>query len=249
MNEFNRKEFNQNDELNEMINESEKCFDVNVDDFNDESQLNDESDKNDELKSRVLPSDSGALDEDDLNKYEDENVVVDNDNSKVLWHYRNGYAYNETQYEYELLRFYLELGRGRSRVYLSRIFNVTVAYINKISEKNNWYERIEAYDRQTLSNALSKETDTRRQIHEQKLEIYRQQQETIANQASGNAAKILHLIQRKLDKLMLDTENLSIGELVSTGKLAVKFSQLQKELGSQALAVDALLEAIEGEDS
>jgi len=187
-----------------------------------------------------------------LNPYNDENTVsIDSDSDNIIeniWEYRNGFAYNETQREYEMLRFFLTLGRGRSVVYLSRIYSLSVPYIKKVSLKNNWLERIEAYDRQTLSNALSEENNTRRKIHEEKLEIYRSQQETIANQSADNASKILHLIQRKLDKIVNDTQDLTIDELVSTGSLAVKLSQLQKELGSQALAVDALLEAIETDD-
>lgn len=229
-NEFNENQISSDQELNDKIEESNSAYDS-------------------VLKKNTLASNHASTEKDNLNEYDDENVVLD-DNSvnSPIWEYRSGYAFEETQHEYEYLRFYLQLGRARSKIHLARIFNSSTNYINKIADKNNWYERVEAYDRQTYVNALSQENKTRRELHEEKLEIFRAQQETLANQASGNAAKILHLIQRKLDKLMNDTDNLTLDELVSTGNLAVKFSQLQKELGSQALAVDALLEAIDGED-
>jgi hypothetical protein len=219
--------------------------------LNNESDYDDDSTNFTKANCARDETESNDIDNDDLNVLDDNSISVftDSDSSvECLWEYRSGYAYNETQKEFDMFRFFLTLGRGRTRVYLSRIYSVSTNYIEKVSIKNNWLERIEAYDRQTLSNALSEEDNTRRKVHEEKLEIYRSQQETIANQSADNASKILHLIQRKLNKLVLDEDNLTIDELVSTGGLAVKLSQLQKELGSQALAVDALLEAIETDD-
>ena len=166
-----------------------------------------------------------------------------------IWRYRSGFAYNETQKEYAILQAFLEMGRGRSYVYLSRIYGTPIPKLNKIRDKNNWDQRIDAYDRQTLVNTLSDEEKTRRVLHEQKLEMYRGQLEVIASQSAGNASKILHLIQKKLNTILESGDNLSVDELVSTGNLAVKLSQLHKEVGGQALGVEALLEAIDDDES
>lgn len=174
--------------------------------------------------------------------FENENIY---DVNEELWRYRSGNAFNETQREYEILRTYLEMGRSRSSIQLKRIFNLSDKYLVKLREKNNWVERIDAYDRNTYLNALSEETTAREEEHRRKLEYYRAQQETLAQQSASGAAKMLHLINRKLNKLVEDTDNLSIDEMVSVGNLSTKLVQLQKDIGAQALGVDALLEAIE----
>jgi hypothetical protein len=167
------------------------------------------------------------------------------DGEEEIWRYRMGNAYNETQREYEILRTFMEMGRSRSSVHLLRIFNLTNNYYKKLREKNNWVERLDSYDRTTYLNALSEETVAREEEHRRKLEFYRAQQETLANQASSASAKMLHLINRKLNKIVEDVENLTIDEMVSVGNLSTKLIQLQKDIGAQALGVDALLEAIE----
>jgi hypothetical protein len=249
---------NENEQaFNRMIDDSTHNFDKV--DFNDkssnESSIDEEmNDENTVVVEGIVDSVRGEQDPtyfpgEGNGNLNEEGMNAECNGLVPIWEFRNGFAYNETQREYEIFRFYLLLGRARSTVYLMRIYNLTRTQYDKLYHKNNWHERIEAYDRQTFLNACSEGEDTRRRLHEEKLEIYRSQQETIASQSASNSAKILHLIQRKLNKLFLDeTENLTIDELVSTGNLAVKLAQLQKELGSQALAVDALLEAIEGDD-
>jgi hypothetical protein len=83
------------------------------------------------------------------------------------------------------------------------------------------------------------------QLHQNKLNQYRQQQEFIARLASDAAARLLVINTKRIDKLMTSDEIVTIDELIGLSGVAQRMANLGKELGSQALGVDALLEAME----
>lgn len=188
---------------------------------------------------------SNILDDEGFESNDENDCDVENNH---IFYYRMGNAINETQQEYEIFRTYLEMGRGRVRGSLCRIFSLSNKRVFQISKKNNWDERIDAYDRQTYLNSLSRERDAREIEHQRKLENYRAQQETLANQASVASAKMLHLVNQKLSKLLQNEDVLSIDEMISVGNLTSKLVQLQKEVGAQALGVDVLLQALDEQE-
>lgn len=236
-NELENNDFdNDDDDFNSIRN---NILNEEIDDEIDDNELSDSNGEN-ALSKKFLSGESSHEFNDDS---DDEDMFS---SMPAIWEYRSGVALSETVREYEIFRAYLELGRSRSREYLIRIFNLSKSYLARIADKNGWRERIEAYDRQTMLTALSNEDIAREREHQRKLELYRSQQETLAQQSANAASKMMHLINRKINKLVSDeTENLTIDEVVSVGNLTVKLASMQKELGSQALGVDVLLGAIE----
>jgi len=169
-------------------------------------------------------------------------VFEDND---VVWEFRKGGALNENEYEYNLFTTYLNLGGGRSKQYVSTLFKITKLRVEEIYRRNNWRYRSSIYDAKCL--ALANEDIDKQSIleHQKKLEQYRNQQEVIAQQASLTASKILSINLRKINEILENNETPTIQEVTFLGSLANKLAILGKDLGSQALGVDALLDAID----
>jgi hypothetical protein len=237
---INSSDNNENSNSFESIKNQVLNDEINIDDLDDEIEEQNEEDKNCSAITKF------ALNyRDDENSHKASDILDSEFVEDEIWKYRCGHAYNETQKEYEILRTYLEMGRSRNTIQLKRIFTLTDSYVKKVREKNNWVERIDAYDRNTYLNALSEETSAREEEHRKKLEIYRARQETIADQAAMGAARMLHLVNSKLAKLVDNGDSLSVDEMIGVGNLTVKLVSMQKEVGAQALGVDALLEAID----
>lgn len=229
------------EQITDVVNDIDSSLDSDylnddIDDSYDESSyshhetIEDSQPQNEDIKHDMISSlvSSSSVDESD-------------------WGYQGGFAKMESVREYEYFTFWIGMGRGRSLQYVKSTFNVSIAKLQSISKKNFWSERCKSYDRAILANKLAEVDISEEREHRIRLEQYRQKQEYLANLGGDAASKILALMQRKLNSMLQDTDNMSIGEMIGTGTLAVKLAELQKSLGSQALGVDALLEALEDE--
>lgn len=208
---------------------------------------------------------------DDLNNYEeseiDENIenednlenISDEELSLIAplshslsnnetWAYRGGFALNESQKEFNMLKIYLESGSGRSYNYLQLLYKISPSTIKKIADRNNWAQRIADYDRHILAQRLASEKTERQQEHKRKLEDYRQQQEFLGRHLTSNAAKIAAMSARVLDSYLENDREIDLRDVPSLMSTAAKIAEVGKNLQGSALGVDELLTALEEAD-
>lgn len=164
------------------------------------------------------------------------------------WAYRNGFAQNETQKEFNIFQIFLHAGTGRSITYLQTLYNLSLAKIKSISEKNNWDQRVADYDRFVLSEKLKNEKGKRQEEHKRKLEEYRQMQELLGRQLTIDAAKIAMLANKTLDSYIENERELDIRDIPGLINSAAKIAEIGKNLSGTALGVDELLTALEEAD-
>jgi len=241
--QIDKEEFDDIDDYIEDLEESPENY-INNDDIDELDQIEE-----------INPTDSpcSSQNESGLSEKLDQNVASteivptfeDFDEVESVWEYRQGGALNENPYEYNLFTTYLNLGGGRSKQYISTLFKITKLKVDEVYRRNNWKYRSSMYDAKCL--ALANEDIDKQAIvdHQQKLEQYRTQQEIIAKQASLTASKILSINLRKINEILENNETPTIQEVTFLGSLANKLAILGKDLGAQALGVDALLEAID----
>lgn len=196
-----------------------------------------------------LEFDSSLISQDDNFAHCDPDAIL---NSRALsdksYLIRNGGATNESEKEFELLRFFLSCGSGRSTKYVAATFNLQESKVAKIAKKNYWAERASDYDIDTLHEKLKLEQDTRAIEHKQRLEAYRLQQEFLGRNLSANAAKLAALSQRTLDEYLASERSLDIRDIPSVLNSAAKIAEVGKNLQSGALGVEQLLVALEEAD-
>lgn len=173
-------------------------------------------------------------------------------NSRVLvnksYMKNGGGATSETDKEFELLRFYLNCGSGRSVAYIANTFNLQDNKVLAISKKNHWAERASDYDIDMLQQKLRVEQDSRAIEHKKRLEAYRLQQEFLGRNLSANAAKLAALSQRTLDEYLENERSIDIRDIPSILNSAAKIAEVGKNLQSGALGVEQLLVALEEAD-
>lgn len=159
-----------------------------------------------------------------------------------------GGAINESEKEFEIFRFYLSCGEGRSTTYIANIFNLQESRIQNIAKKNYWAQRASDYDIDMLHEKLKLEKDSRAIEHKKRLESYRLQQEFIGRNLSSNAAKLAALSQRTLDDYLSSERSLDIRDIPAILNSAAKIAEVGKNLQSGALGVEQLLVALEEAD-
>lgn len=162
---------------------------------------------------------------------------------------RNGGAASENQKEYEIFKFYLKSGLGRSTSYISTIYNLTDNSVRKIAKRNYWEQRAADYDIDMLAEKLKLEQDSRATEHKRRLENYRQEQEFLGRSLSANAAKLAALSQRTLDTYIDDPQRVvDMRDIPGLLNSAAKLAEVGKSLQSGALGVEQLLVALEEAD-
>jgi hypothetical protein len=159
-----------------------------------------------------------------------------------------GGATSETDKEFELLKFFLSCGSGRSTTYIANTFNLQDNKVLAISKKNYWAERASDYDIDMLQQKLKLEQDSRAIEHKKRLEAYRLQQEFLGRNLSANAAKLAALSQRTLDEYLENERSVDIRDIPSILNSAAKIAEVGKNLQSGALGVEQLLVALEEAD-
>lgn len=159
-----------------------------------------------------------------------------------------GGATSETDKEFEIFKFYLNCGSGRSVTYIANTFNLQDNKVLAISKKNNWAERASDYDIDMLQQKLRVEQDSRAIEHKKRLEAYRLQQEFLGRNLSANAAKLAALSQRTLDEYLENERSVDIRDIPSILNSAAKIAEVGKNLQSGALGVEQLLVALEEAD-
>lgn len=164
------------------------------------------------------------------------------------WSYRHRLASGESEKEYFVFKFWLEAGSGRSKQYTSKVYNIPESRILQIAAKNNWDLRAADYDRYQLQLMSQAENSRRAQLHKQKLEEYRQQQEFIGRSLSADAAKLAAIVSSTLDKFMLSDREIDIRDLPAVLNAANKAAEVGRNLQSSSLGVDQLLTALEEVD-
>ena len=192
--------------------------------------------------------------------------------------FRQGQAINESNFEFTLFQKYLRLGVTRSLNMLHSFVcsditvnsldakpfdishstdsagtvpqgpRVTLQRLRKISELNNWGERAADYDNDNYTLELLEAEKTREIEHKRKLEMYRAKQEFLGQLASRNAAMLLKLISNKVENILEQGEELSIDQLKPLGDLAARLAETGKNISSESLGVNELLELLEGDD-
>ena len=161
---------------------------------------------------------------------------------------RQGGAVNESEKEFEIFKFWLSCGSGRSTTYIATTFNLQLNKVNAIAKKNYWAERTSDYDIDTLHEKLKLEQDSRAIEHKQRLESYRLQQEFLGRNLSANAAKLTALSQRTLDEYLENNRAVDIRDIPGILNTAAKIAEVGKNLQSGALGVEQLLVALEEAD-
>ena len=161
---------------------------------------------------------------------------------------REGGANSETEKEFEIFKFWLNCGSGRSIPYLANIFNLQETRLHSLAKKNNWATRTSDYDIDTLHEKLKLEQDARAEEHKKRLEDYRLQQEYLGRNLSVNAAKLAALSQRTLDEYLDSNRAVDIRDIPSILNSAAKIAEVGKSLQSGALGVEQLLVALEEAD-
>lgn len=164
------------------------------------------------------------------------------------WSKRSRFAVNETDKEYDLFKIYCVHGGGRSLQYISRVTNLSASTLTKISNKNNWKARAADYDRYQLTKRLKESQDSKHQLHMQKLEIYRHEQEVLGRQMTLSAARIAMKANTTLSHMLDSESNLPIEQLPSLLNTAAKLAEVGKSLQSSALGVENLLNVLEEAD-
>ena len=177
-----------------------------------------------------------------------ESSVTTVDSQNQSWNYRARVAANESEKEYLVFKFWLEAGSGRSKTYISKVYNYPESRILQIASKNNWDLRAAEYDRYQLQLMSQAENSRRAQEHKQKLEEYRQQQEFIGRSLSADAAKLAAIVSNTLDKFMLSDREIDIRDLPAVLNAANKAAEVGRNLQSSSLGVDQLLTALEEVD-
>jgi hypothetical protein len=161
---------------------------------------------------------------------------------------REGGASSETEKEFEIFKFWLNCGSGRSIPYLANIFNLQETRLHSLAKKNNWASRTSDYDIDILHEKLKLEQDARAIEHKKRLEDYRLQQEYLGRNLSINAAKLAALSQRTLDEYLDSNRAVDIRDIPSILNSAAKIAEVGKNLQSGALGVEQLLVALEEAD-
>ncbi len=177
-------------------------------------------------------------------KQSNSSTVMD-DTVNQSWQFRSKLATNETEKEYLIFKFWLDAGSGRSKQYVSKVYNLTENSIFKVANKNNWDLRATDYDCFQLQLMTAAENSRRAQLHKQKLEEYRQQQEFIGRSLSSDAAKLAAIVSNTLDQFMLNDRLVDIRDLPAVLNAANKAAEVGRNLQSSALGVDQLLTALE----
>lgn len=158
---------------------------------------------------------------------------------------RCGGAVSECEKEFEMFKFFVNCGGGRSINYTATVFNLQVTKLHKIAKQNFWAQRARDYDIDLLAQKLKLEQDTRAIEHKKRLEEYREQQEFIGRSLSVNAAKLAVLSQRTIDEYLENDRNVDIRDLPAILNSAAKLADVGKNLQSGALGVEQLLVALE----
>ena len=196
-----------------------------------------------------------------LNENNSPNSNNFNDNEK-LYFFKCGDATTESKFEYSLFQYYLKLGISRS---LGMVFDfvnsgnlvegtvpskISVSFhkLKTIYKRNNWGERAKAYDFDNYNKDLIEAEKQREVEHREKLEEYRAKQEYIGAIASRNAAILLKMTNDKLVQMITSGETLRVEDLNSLGALAAKLADVGRNISSEALAVDQLLEVLESDE-
>lgn len=196
-----------------------------------------------------------------LNENNSPNSNNFNDNEK-LYLFKCGDATTESKFEYSLFQYYLKLGISRS---LGMVFDfvnsgnlvegtvpskISVSFhkLKTIYKRNNWGERAKAYDFDNYNKDLIEAEKQREVEHREKLEEYRAKQEYIGAIASRNAAILLKMTNDKLVQMISSGETLRVEDLNSLGALAAKLADVGRNISSEALAVDQLLEVLESDE-
>jgi hypothetical protein len=151
----------------------------------------------------------------------------------------------ESEREFLIFKSWCEMGSGRSKLYIAKLYNLPESAINKIAVKNNWGERVAEYDRDQLHLMLQQEKNTRAIEHKRKLEEYRQQQEFIGRALSNDAAKLAAIVSNTLDRFINSERELDMRDLPGILNAANKAADIGRNLQSSALGVDQLLTALE----
>jgi hypothetical protein len=224
---FDEDEVNEVDELNET--------------FDDDMQLVDEGFSSFAQDDATASIDSDSSSHTAVSQFANYRESQENNS----WDFRSRMAKLEGEKEYELFRFWLTLGSGRSHKFLSITYNQPESHILKIANRNNWAKRAADYDRHQLQLRLQLEQDERAKLHKQKLEEYRLQQEFIGRSLSANAAKLSALVANSLDKMMNQERELDIRDIPAVLNAANKAAEVARNLQSSALGVDQLLTALE----
>jgi len=207
--------------------------------------------------SDLLDTDNFDQDDESLDINHERELFAFNDadailNSRVLvnksYMKNGGGATSETDKEFELLKFYLSCGSGRSVTYIANTFNLQDNKVLAISKKNYWAERASDYDIDMLQQKLKLEQDSRAIEHKKRLEAYRLQQEYLGRNLSANAAKLAALSQRTLDEYLENDRSVDIRDIPSILNSAAKIAEVGKNLQSGALGVEQLLVALEEAD-
>jgi hypothetical protein len=207
--------------------------------------------------SDLLDTDNFDQDDESLDINHERELFAFNDadailNSRVLvnksYMKNGGGATSETDKEFELLKFYLSCGSGRSVTYIANTFNLQDNKVLAISKKNYWAERASDYDIDMLQQKLRVEQDSRAIEHKKRLEAYRLQQEFLGRNLSANAAKLAALSQRTLDEYLENDRSIDIRDIPSILNSAAKIAEVGKNLQSGALGVEQLLVALEEAD-
>jgi hypothetical protein len=207
--------------------------------------------------SDLLDTDNFDQDDESLNSNHEREQFAFNDadailNSRVLANKSymkcSGGATSETEREFEIFKFYLSCGSGRSTTYIANTFNLQDNKVLAISKKNYWAERASDYDIDMLQQKLKLEQDSRAIEHKKRLEAYRLQQEFLGRNLSANAAKLAALSQRTLDEYLENDRSIDIRDIPSILNSAAKIAEVGKNLQSGALGVEQLLVALEEAD-
>lgn len=177
----------------------------------------------------------------------------------------SGGAINESPIEFDLFQKYLNLGVTRSVSNLYNYLNVnidassslgtvpsgpriSVQKLRKISQLNNWQERALDYDHDNYTLELLEAEKSKEIEHKAKLEAYRAKQEFLGQLASRNAAMLLKLISNKVENILLEGEDLTLEQLKPLGDLAAKLAETGKNISSESLGVNELLELLDDPD-
>jgi hypothetical protein len=193
------------------------------------------------------------MSEDAFNDSQD-NLAIDSDsslnfrNNEKSYLIKQGGAISESQKEFEMFRFYLESGSGRSTLYIANVFNLSDGRINEIAKKNYWIERSADFDRDMLAEKIRSEQDARAIEHKRKLEQYRETQEFLGRSLTNDAAKLAMLASRTLDDYINSDRQVDMRDIPSILNSAAKIAEVGKSLQSGALGVEQLLVALEEAD-
>ena len=175
--------------------------------------------------------------------------VVSSLEGKRSWELGGLNCFGETKREFDMFRIFCRIGGGRSHQYVSKLFNLSLASIKRIADKNLWDLRVADYDTHMAEELLAGEYQRRQEHHIAKLESYRQEQETTGKLMTDTAMRLLVLTERKLTAMMETGEDLDINNIASVSNAAAKLADTGKGLSSSALGVEALLEALEEHES